>query len=81
MRLAKLDTEYRWQDRLKMLAMRLMSRRPVPDVVKMHYYRYDFFGKHLGAMFQESMRGPSEWAIGERETMAAFVSNLNQCVF
>jgi hypothetical protein len=27
------------------------------------------------------MRGPSPWSVGERETFAAFVSRLNQCVF
>jgi hypothetical protein len=81
MRLRGLDTEYRWQHRLKMRLMRLMSGRAVPDVVKMHYYRYELFGGELGAMFHEAMRGPSEWAVGEREAMAAFVSSLNQCVF
>jgi hypothetical protein len=76
-----MDGEYRWQDKIKMLGMRLMSGRPVPDVVKMHYYRYELFGREFGALFQQAMRGPSEWTVGERETMAAFVSSLNQCVF
>ena len=27
------------------------------------------------------LRGPSDWTVGERELIAAFVSNLNQCRF
>jgi hypothetical protein len=81
MRLHKLNTEYRFVDKLKMTAMRIMSGRPVPDVVRMHYYRYDFFGKHLGAMFQEAMRGPSAWSVFDREIIAAFVSKRNSCEF
>ena len=81
MRLKKLNTEYRFKHKLLMRLMALITRQRVPDVVRMHYYRYDFFGKHLGALFQEAMRGPSEWGIFERELMAAFVSSLNQCVF
>ena len=49
--------------------------------MKLHLYRYDFLGKRMGAMFQEALRGPSEWSIAHRETMAAFVSSLNQCTF
>jgi hypothetical protein len=81
MRLSKLNTDYRLKHRLMMLVMRVLSGQPVPDVVRMHYYRYDFFGKHIGALFQEAMRGPSEWSIFDREIMASFVSSLNQCVF
>ena len=63
------------------MMMRLVGGRPPPDVVKMHFYRHAFFGKHMAVMFQEAMRGPSEWSIFDREIMAAFVSKLNQCVF
>ena len=81
MRLPRLNTEYALGHRLKMVMMRVMSLRAVPDVVRMHFYRYDFFGKHISRMFQESMRGPSEWSVFDREMMASFVSKLNQCVF
>jgi len=81
MRLSRLNTEYRLQDKLKMAMMRVMSRREVTDVVRMHYYRYEFFGKHLAKMFREAMRGPSDWSVFDREMMATFVSKLNQCVF
>ena len=81
MRLSRLNTEHRFVDKMKMTAMRVLGGRDVPDVVKLHYYRPDYLGKHMGAMFQEAMRGPSAWDIFEREVMASFVSNLNQCVF
>jgi hypothetical protein len=81
MRLPKLNTEYRFKHKVMMRVMALVSRRAVPDVVRLHFYRYDFFGKHIGELFQEAMRGPSEWDVFERELMAAFVSSLNQCVF
>jgi hypothetical protein len=67
--------------RFKMTMMRLMSGRRAPDVVKLHYFRYDTIGKKMGQNFQLAMRGPSEWSIFERETFAAFVSVQNQCVF
>jgi hypothetical protein len=81
MRLTKLNTEFRFRHRLMMRVMELAARRKVPDVVRMHFYRYDFFGKHFGALTQEALRGLSEWDVFERELMAAFVSSLNQCVF
>ena len=42
-------------------------------------YRPDFFGKPFADWLHPLMRGESEWTIGERELMAAFVSKLNQC--
>lgn len=81
MRLPRLSTDFSVGAKLKMRMMRLLSRREVPDVVKVHYYRYDFFGKHIAALFQEAMRGPSAWSVFDREAMAAFVSARNQCVF
>lgn len=67
--------------RLKMAVMRLMSGHRAPDVVKLHYFRFEPTGKRMSASFQAAMRGPSEWTVYEREVMAAFVSKLNQCVF
>jgi hypothetical protein len=81
MRLPRLDSEFGLVARVKLAAMRIVGGRPPPDVVKIHLYRYDFFGKHAGALFQKALRGPSEWSVFERELMAAFVSSLNQCVF
>jgi len=81
MRLSRLDTEFGFVDRLKLAMMRLVSGRPAPDVVKLHLYRPELLGKPLGALFQDALRGPSEWSVYDRETMASFVSSLNQCVF
>ena len=82
MRLPMLDGgRFGLAPRLKMALMRLMARGPVPDVVKLHFFRYDTVGRRMSENFQAAMRGPSEWSVFERETMAAYVSSLNQCVF
>lgn len=81
MRLAKLDSGHRLGTKLKLAMMTLMMRRRVPDVVRTLTYRPDFFGGPMNELFQAAMRGPSKWTVGERELMAAFVSNLNRCRF
>jgi hypothetical protein len=50
-------------------------------VVRTLLYRKGFFGRPFSELTQQVMRGPSPWTVGERETFAAFVSRLNQCVF
>jgi len=35
----------------------------------------------MGAWTQATMRGPSEWSIGERKFMAAMVAKWNSCAF
>jgi hypothetical protein len=52
-----------------------------PGVVRTLFYRKEFFGRPFSELTQQVMRGPSPWSVGERETFAAFVSRLNQCVF
>lgn len=59
--------------------IRMMTRQPVVDAVKLALYRKDFYG--AGALTQEAMRGPSAWSVGDRELMAAFVSQVNECPF
>ena len=59
----------------------MLSFSPVPDVVKTLMYRKDFLGGPLNETFQEAMRGPSSWSVGDRELMAAFVSKTNECEF
>ena len=81
MRLAKLDNGHTLPTKALFAMIRMMSKHPVPDVVKTLRYRPDFFGGPMGTVFQEVMRGPSEWSIGDRELMAAFVSKTNECEF
>jgi hypothetical protein len=52
-----------------------------PGVVRTLLYRKEFFGRPWSELTQQVMRGPSPWTVGERETFAAFVSQLNKCVF
>jgi len=51
------------------------------DVVRTIVYRPELFGRPFSDALQALMRGPSEWAVGERELFAAFVSAQNQCPF
>ena len=81
MRLATLDTGHKLATKALFVFIRTMSRHPVPDVVKTLTYRPEFFGTPMNQVFQETMRGPSEWSIGDRELMAAFVSKVNECDF
>jgi hypothetical protein len=82
MRLSMLDGgHFKLRHRILMKIIHLSSKHRAPDVVKLHYFNFDRVGKHMGASFQAAMRGPSEWSVLEREIMAAFVSNLNQCTF
>lgn len=59
--------------------IRVMTRQPVVDAVKLALYRKDFYG--AGPLTQEAMRGPSEWSVGDRELMAAYVAQTNSCPF
>jgi hypothetical protein len=81
MRLKKLDKEHTLGSKALFALIRLASGHRAPDVVKTIRYRPEFFGKQMGPVFQETMRGPSEWSIGDRELMAAFVSKTNECEF
>ena len=81
MRLAALDSGHTLKAKAIFLLIRLMSRHPAQDVVKTLMYRPEFFGGPMGKVFQRVMRGPSEWAIEERELMAAYVSKTNECEF
>ena len=51
------------------------------DVVRTMSYRSELFGRPFSAAMQQIMRGPSEWSVGDRELMAAFVSKTNECEF
>jgi hypothetical protein len=80
MRLKKVHEGHRLPDKLMLAAMNLIVGH-APGVVRTLRYRKEFFGRPFSELTQEVMRGPSQWSVGERETFAAFVSRLNQCVF
>jgi len=81
MRLHRVDHGHRLPERLKLIMIRLLGRRRVPDVVKTLLYRPEFFGRPMCLWTQAVMRGPSEWSVAERELFAAMTSRWNQCVF
>ena len=81
MRLHRVDHGHRLPERLKLIMIRLLGRRRVPDVVKTLLYRPEFFGRPMCVWTQAVMRGPSEWSVAERELFAAMTSRWNQCVF
>src|SRR5262249_37621710 len=77
MRLAILDSGHGFGAKALFAFIRTVSRQPVPDVLKVMRYRPDFLGALLQKITHEAMRGPSEWSVGDRELMAAFVSKIN----
>ncbi len=81
MRLDVLDHGHPITTKALFALIRALSRHRAPDVVKTLRYRPEFFGGPMGDVFQEVMRGPSEWSIADRELMAAFVSKTNACEF
>lgn len=81
MRLGILDNGHGFGTKALFALIRAVSRQPVLDVIKLVKYRPDFYGTPMSEVTQEAMRGPSEWSIGDRELMAAFVAKTNQCEF
>jgi hypothetical protein len=81
MRLKNVETAHRWPRKLMLGAIRILLRERAPDILRTVWYRPEFFGRNYGAYIQEVMRGPSEWSVGERELIAAFVSQKNSCSF
>lgn len=79
MRLTVLERGHRLRTRALFGFVRLVSRQPVVDAVKLALYRPEFYG--AGELTHEAMRGPSAWSVGDRELMAAFVSKVNQTQF
>jgi uncharacterized peroxidase-related enzyme len=81
MRLAILDRGHGFGTKALFALIRLLTRQPIPEVVKLVSYRPDFFGAPMKKVTHEAMRGSSSWSVGDRELMAAFVSNVNACEF
>jgi len=81
MRLDVLNRGYGPGTTLLFALIRLLSRHPVPDAARLVFYRPDFYGSRAKQFTHEAMRGPSAWSVGDRELMAAYVSQANECAF
>jgi hypothetical protein len=81
MRLTILDSGHGFSKKALFAFIRAVSRQPVLDVIKLVSYRPDFYGEPMKRVTHEAMRGPSAWSVGDRELMAAFVSQINECEF
>ena len=81
MRLEVLNRGYGSGTKMLFAVIRLVSRHPVPDAAKLVFYRPDFYGARAKEFTHEAMRGPSAWSVGDRELMAAYVSQANECAF
>jgi len=81
MRLEVLNRGYGPGTKLLFALIRLFSRHPVPDAAKLVFYRPDFYGSRAKEFTHEAMRGPSAWSVGDRELMAAYVSQANESAF
>jgi len=81
MRLRILEKGHNLGTKFLFAVIRIASRQPVLDVIKLVKYRPDFYGAPMSDVTQEAMRGPSPWSIGDRELMAAFVATTSQCEF
>ena len=81
MRLACVERGHRLPHQVLLGAVSVMLRARAPDILRTVFYRPEVFGGPMNAWTQAVMRGPSPWAVGERELFAAFTSVRNQCPF
>jgi hypothetical protein len=81
MRLSNIERGRGLSAKLTFVMIRLLGGMRAPDVVRTLVYRKPFFGAPHSDLTQQVMRGPSDWSLGDRELMAAYVSKLNQCSF
>jgi len=80
-RLPSLNRAFRLSDRIKLRMIRLASGRDPSDILRLLFYRSDYFGVPFTAWVDAVLRGPSDWSVGERELFATLVSSLNRCRF
>lgn len=76
-----LEHGYSIRTKLLFRLIRLFSGQPLPDAAKLTFYRPDFYGSYAKKLTHEAMRGRSTWSVGDRELMAAYISNVNDCPF
>jgi uncharacterized peroxidase-related enzyme len=78
-RLEVLDRGHRLRARVIMRLAPLLFGTPLDDVGRTSLYRPELFGRAWLALLWDVMVAPSEWSRGDRELLAAFVSNRNRC--
>lgn len=81
MRPEVLNSGYPIPTKVLFAIIRLASGEPVPDAAKINFYRPAFYGSSMKNLTHEVMRGDSVWTVGERELMAAAVSQVNRSSF
>jgi uncharacterized peroxidase-related enzyme len=81
MRLEILNSGYSVGTKAVFAVIHAVSRQRLPDAARLVFYRGDFYGAPASAFTHEAMRGPSAWSVGDRELMAAVVSQANACAF
>lgn len=81
MRPRVLEDGYGIRPRLLFGLIRLVSGHPAPDAARINFYRPDFYGEPMKELTHETMRGHSEWSVGDRELMAAYISKINESPF
>ncbi len=81
MRLKNVESGHTLGAKIKLGVIRVASRQRIPDVVRVLTYRPEYYGKHFSALVQDTLRGPSDWTVGERELFASFTSKMNDCEF
>src|SRR5215831_7125516 len=81
MRLGILDRGQGLGAKIMFAIIRLFSGQRVVDAVKLVTYRPDFYGNPMKRLTHKAMRGRSNWSVGDRELMAAFVSKVNGTEF
>lgn len=80
MRLEVLKRGHSRIQKLQLWVLRWLTGRALEPVLMMSYRR-NFFGKYWARCLQHGLRNAREWSVGELETFAAFISNLNRCRF
>jgi uncharacterized peroxidase-related enzyme len=79
-RLRCLEVGHRGLNKLK-IALGSAVLGDVPGIARSLLYRPEFFGKAMGPLHNQVVRGASEWTMAERELFSAYVSAKNSCRF
>jgi len=70
---------FRYQLLIKFIST--VSGMRLPDAARIVMYHQEFYGKPMTAWTHATMRGDSNWSIGEREFFAAMIAKWNSCIF